>query len=81
MAWKVFKILGVIFEYHTPRVVTIKHYKLGIFRLVLQLCILLFIFVFQLWFKKGYQTFSEVEASVTTKVRWQFNFIINHGVI
>ena len=62
------EILGFIFEYQTPRVVTIRHYKLGIFRLLLQLCILAFILIFQLWFKKGYQTFAEVEASVTTKV-------------
>ena len=66
--WKILSCLGFIFEYQTPRVVTIRHYKLGIFRLILQLGIMTFIVVFQLWYKKGYQTFSEVEASVTTKV-------------
>ena len=62
-------LLSFIFEYQTPRVVTMRHYKLGIFRLFLQVCILSFIFVFQIWYKKGYQTFHEVESSVTTKVK------------
>ena len=68
--WKVLEFLGFIFEYETPRVVTIRHYKLGLFRLILQLCILTFIFVFQLWYKQGYQAYCDVEASVTTKVNY-----------
>ena len=69
--WNLLELLGgFLFEYQTPRVVTIRHYKLGIFRLILQLCILTFIFVVQLWYKKGYQAFAEVEASVTTKVKY-----------
>ena len=65
---KFWKCFGFIFEYHTPRLVTVRHYKLGIFRLILQICILAFIFIYQLWYMKGYQRFSDVEASVITKV-------------
>ena len=75
---KFWNSFGFIFEYQTPRVVTLRHYKLGIFRLILQSCILAFIFIFQLWYKKGYQSFSDVEASVTTKVNktFKYTFII-----
>ena len=76
--WKLLELLGFIFEYQTPRVVTIRHYKLGIFRLILQMCILTFIFVFQLWYKKDYQAFSEVEASVTTKVKYLIHIILDN---
>ena len=61
-------MFGFLFDHETPRVVTIRHYKLGIFRMILQVCILAFIFIYQLWYDKGYQAFSEVQSSVTTKV-------------
>ena len=71
MKWCQF--LGFIFEYQTPRVVTIRHFRLGVMRLILQLGILAFIFVFQLWYKQGHQTFAEAEASITTKVNVKDN--------
>ena len=55
-------------EYETPRVVTVRHIPLGILKLVMQVCVLAFVLVFQLWHAKGYQTFAQVESSVTTKV-------------
>ncbi len=57
------------FEYETPKVVTIQSVPLGILRLLLQLLVIAFVVVYQLWYAKGYQEFAEVEASVTTKVK------------
>ena len=36
---------------------------------MIQLCVVLYVGVFALWMKKGYQDFSQVESSVTTKVK------------
>ena len=55
-------------EYETPRVVTVRHIPLRILKLMMQICVLAFVLVFQLWHTKGYQTFTQVESSVTTKV-------------
>ena len=63
-------------EYETPRVVTVRHIPLGILKLVMQVCVLAFVLVFQLWHAKGYQTFAQVESSVTTKVKMYFNYKI-----
>lgn len=57
------------FEYETPKVVTIKNVPLGILRLSLQTLVISFVVVYQLWYARGYQTFAEVESSVTTKVK------------
>ena len=58
-----------VFEYETPKVVTVKNVPMGILRLVLQATCIGFIVFFQLWYSRGYQTFLDVEASVTTKVK------------
>ena len=42
---------------------------LGILRLLLQILVVSFVVFYQLWYARGYQEFTEVEASVTTKVR------------
>ena len=57
------------FEYETPKVVSIQNVPLGILRAVLQLLVIAFVVVFQLWYSQGYQEFAEVESSVTTKVK------------
>ena len=57
------------FVSETPKVVKVRNVPIGILRLFLQTCILCFIVVFQLWCARGYQTFHNVEASVTTKVK------------
>merc|ERR1712141_282820 len=46
-------------EYETPRVVTVRHIPLGILKLVMQISVLAFVLVFQLWHAKGYQTFAQ----------------------
>ena len=43
------------FEYETPKVVTIQNVPLGILRLMLQLCVIAFVVVYQLWYARGYQ--------------------------
>ena len=65
----IFQIAGFLFEYETPRVVTIHHIPLGILRLVLQTSVFAFVLLYQLWYSKGYQSFDIVASSVTTKVR------------
>ena len=57
------------FEYETPKVVTIQNVPLGLLRLFLQLIVIAFVVLYQLWYARGYQQFAEVEASVTTKVK------------
>ena len=58
-----------IFEYETPKVITVKNKPWGIFRLVVQTSILMFIFGFQLWYSRGYQAFSDIESSETNKLK------------
>ena len=58
-----------LFEYETPKVVTVHKLPLGIFRRLLQLAIISFVVLYQLWYMKGYQEFADVEASLTTKVK------------
>ena len=58
-----------IFEYETPKVITVKNIPMGIFRLLVQTSILIFIFGFQLWYSRGYQTFLDVESSETNKLK------------
>ena len=65
-----------LFEYETPRVITIRHLPLGIFRLLLQVGVLVFVFVYQLWYSRGYQSFDTVQGSVTTKVSIVLNIIL-----
>ena len=60
--------ISYLSEYETPRVVTVRHYPLGVLKLIMQISILAFVFGFQLWHEKGYQIFAPVESSVTTKV-------------
>ena len=60
---------SIFFEYETPKVVTVKNVPMGILRLSLQTSALCFLVLFQLWYARGYQTFLDVEASVTTKVK------------
>ncbi|TRY76235.1 hypothetical protein TCAL_09591 [Tigriopus californicus] len=57
------------FEYETPKVVTIQNVPLGILRLLLQMLVIGFVVLYQLWYARGYQEFAEVESSVTTKVK------------
>ena len=60
---------SAIFEYETPKAVIVKNYPMGVLRLVLHTSCLCFIFLYQLWYARGYQEFAGVEKSLTTKVK------------
>ena len=63
-----------VFEYETPKVITIQNVRLGILRLLLQSACISFIVFYQLWISRGYQdvyllqessTFCKVKGSST----------------
>ncbi|XP_060607167.1 P2X purinoceptor 4-like isoform X2 [Ruditapes philippinarum] len=62
-------VVGVFFEYDTPRIVHIKSKKVGVTNRFLQLCIIGYIIGFAIIFKKGYQEFDNVQGAITTKVK------------
>ena len=62
-------LFSTFFEYETPKVVTVQNVPLGILRLLLQILVVSFVVFYQLWYARGYQEFTEVEASVTNKVK------------
>ena len=75
--------ISYLSEYETPRVVTVRHYPLGVLKLIMQISILAFVFGFQLWHEKGYQIFAPVESSVTTKVitvGYSYNTYISYNI-
>ena len=57
------------FEYETPKVITVKNVPMGILRLVLHTTCISFILLYQLWYARGYQEFTEVDSSLTTKIK------------
>ena len=57
------------FEYDTPKVIRVRNVPLGIARLILQTCVVTFVVVYQLWYGRGYQEFTMVETSQTTKLK------------
>ena len=62
-------------EYETPKVVTIHNPTIGLIRRCLQLCVVMYVCLYQLWYAKGYQEFATVESSVTTKVGILLRFV------
>ena len=56
-------------EYETPKVVTVHNPSIGLLRRGLQLAVVLYVGLYQLWYAQGYQEFAGMESSVTTKVR------------
>ena len=63
-----FKFFSCVIEYETPKVVTLHNPTIGLLRRCLQIGVVLYVGLYQLWFAKGYQEFAEMESSVTTKV-------------
>lgn len=57
-----------LIEYETPKVVTVHNPLIGMLRRALQLGVVLYVCLYQLWYAQGYQEFSGMESSVTTKV-------------
>jgi len=62
-------ILSSMMEYETPKVVTVHNPSIGLLRRGLQLCVVLYVALYQLWYAQGYQEFAGMESSVTTKVK------------
>ena len=57
-----------LIEYETPKVVTVHNPTIGLLRRSLQLGVVLYVGLYQLWYAQGYQEFAGMESSVTTKV-------------
>ena len=53
----------------TPKVVAVKSVPLGILRLALNISLVIFVFVYELWYARGYQNFIQVHSSTTVKVK------------
>lgn len=62
-------LVSAFFEYDTVKVVHIKNKKVGTINRITQLVIILYIIGVAIIYKKGYQTFSSLESSTTTKVK------------
>ena len=60
--------LGIFYS-ETAKVVTVKNVPLGILRLIVNLVLLVFVVVYEFWYSRGYQTFTEIQTSLTIKVK------------
>ncbi|GIY32563.1 p2X purinoceptor 4 [Caerostris darwini] len=69
LGWRVAKSDNCFFEYYTPKIVLIKNIKVGILNRFVQLAIICYIIGYAIIYNKGYQDFSPIESSVTTKVK------------
>ena len=58
-----------LFEYQTPKVVTVTNIPLGILKTSVHLGIIIFVIIYNIWYARGYQQFIDIETSVTTKVK------------
>ncbi|XP_052800666.1 P2X purinoceptor 4-like isoform X2 [Mya arenaria] len=63
------KVIGVFFEYDTPRIVHIRSKKVGFINRFIQLCIIGYIIGYAIIFQKGYQEFDNVQGAITTKLK------------
>ena len=61
-------------EYETPKVVIVHSPSIGLLRRGLQLAVVLYVGLYQLWYAQGYREFSGLESSVTTKVLLLYDF-------
>ena len=59
------------FSMETAKVVTVDNIPLGILKFLLQICCVLFVVVYQLWYTGGYQSHAPVEPCLTTKIKGQ----------
>lgn len=63
------RLFSPLFEYDTPKIVTVKSKKIGLLSRCFQLCILAYIIGFVMIYNKGYQEQGDIESDVTTKVK------------
>uniref|UniRef100_A0A8C6YJA3 P2X purinoceptor n=1 Tax=Naja naja TaxID=35670 RepID=A0A8C6YJA3_NAJNA len=62
-------LYSFLFEYDTPRIVSIKSRKVGLMNRLVQLAILAYVIGWVFLWEKGYQETDSVVSSVTTKVK------------
>jgi len=77
---KVSKFLHSIIEYETPKVVKVHNPGIGLLRRGLQLAIVLYVGLYQLYYARGYQEFAGIESSVTTKVKGYSMSVLGEGL-
>lgn len=63
------RVAESLFTYETPKIVQIKSLLVGIIGRLIQITIIGYIIGYAIIYQKGYQEFSDVESSVTTKVK------------
>jgi len=62
-------VVTTFFEYNTPQLVRIRSKKIGLLHRTVELCIISYIVGYVIVYKKGYQEFSDIYSSVTTKLK------------
>ena len=67
---KLIRFLSILGEHETVKYVKVqRHVSLSICKWGFQISVVAFTAIHQLWYSKGYQNFSPVKATFTTKVR------------
>ncbi len=66
-AWKAFS--SSVFDYETQKVVQINSIKIGATYRLIQLCIVLYVIFWVMYYEKGYQAFDEAVSGVTAKLK------------
>ena len=61
-----FNMLQTIMSYETPKVVTVHNPQIGLLRRVLQVLVILYVAVYQLWYAQ-----EDIIATVFLKLSWQ----------
>lgn len=62
-------LVGVFFEYDTPKIVHITNKRVGVLNRLCQLTIIGYIIGYAIVYQKGYQDFEDVVSGTTTKVK------------
>lgn len=62
-------IAWYVFDYTTPKIVTVRSFKVGLINRLVQLIILAYIIGYVIVYKKGYQINDVAQSTVTTKVK------------
>ena len=67
---KSIRFLSILGQHETVKYVKVdRHVSLSICKWLFQISVVVFTLVHQLWYAKGYQNFSPVKATFTTKVK------------
>ena len=60
--------LGIFYS-ETTKVVAVKNVPLGMLRIIFNTALFAFVIVYEFWYARGYQTFTEVQTSLTLKIK------------